>query len=76
MHKIENPCFVPQEKIKVRIGSMHISMFLLALLSFHLSSPGGGLHASMAALTATPKFHRDTWQRINPAFKPLLSGSL
>ena len=31
-------------------------------------------HASMAALTAMPAFH--AWQRSNPAFKPLLSGSL
>ena len=31
-------------------------------------------HASMAALTAMPEFH--AWQRSNPAFKPLLSGSL
>ena len=31
-------------------------------------------HASMAALTAMPEFH--TWQRSNPTFKPLLSGSL
>jgi hypothetical protein len=31
-------------------------------------------HASLAALTAMPEFH--TWQRSNPAFKPLLTGSL
>ena len=31
-------------------------------------------HASMAALTAMPEFH--AWQRSNPTFKPLLSGSL
>ena len=31
-------------------------------------------HASMAALTAMPEFH--AWRRCNPAFKPLLSGSL
>ena len=31
-------------------------------------------HASMAALTAMPEFHM--WQRSNPTFKPLLSGSL
>jgi hypothetical protein len=31
-------------------------------------------HASMAALTAMPEFH--AWQRCNPTFKPLLSGSL
>jgi hypothetical protein len=31
-------------------------------------------HASMAALTAMPEFH--AWQRSNPAFKPLLLGSL
>jgi hypothetical protein len=31
-------------------------------------------HASLAALTAMPEFH--AWQRSNPAFKPLLMGSL
>ena len=31
-------------------------------------------HASMAALTVMPEFH--AWQRVNPTFKPLLSGSL
>ncbi len=31
-------------------------------------------HASTAALTAMPEFH--AWQRSNPAFKPLLTGSL
>ena len=31
-------------------------------------------HASLAALTAMPEFH--AWQRSNPAFKPLLTGSL
>ncbi len=58
-----------------RIGSMNFSIFLFALLSFHLSSPGGGLHTRMAAHMAMPKFHRDAWQRSNPTFKPLSSGS-
>ncbi len=31
-------------------------------------------HASLAALTAMPEFH--AWQRSNPVFKPLLTGSL